>query len=352
MHVSELETPVPVVDLDVLEANLARMQAYCDKHGLLLRPHIKTHKSPEIAKMQLAVGAIGITCQKLTEAEVMADAGLTDIHLSYPLIGVGKAVRLAALASRISVSVSVDSDKGMDVAAEAAAIAQFPIGIKIDLDAGAGRTGVQTPQDGLRLAQRALRAPFLEFAGLITYPITSDSGSFFTRAEAAFRDAGIAIPGFSAAGTPSAWQSHLVDGLTEVRHGSYVFNDRTSVGAGAATLDDCALHVWATVVSRPTPARAILDAGSKSLSSDRVPETVGSGHGLIREYPDAVIERLYEEHAVVRVSADCEGLRIGERVRILPNHVCVVVNLHDELVATRNDVVEKQFQVAARGKTR
>lgn len=352
MHVSELETPVLVVDLAVLEANLARMQAYCNEHRLRLRPHIKTHKSPEIAKIQLALGAIGITCQKLTEAEVMADAGLTDIHLSYPLVGVGKAIRLAALARRVSVSVSVDSDEGMDVAAEAAAIAQRPIGIKIDLDAGAGRTGVQTAQEALRLAKRALEIPFLEFAGLITYPITSDSGPFFTRVETVFREAGVEIPGFSAAGTPSAWQSHFVSGLTEVRHGSYVFNDRTSVGEGAAALDNCALHVFATVVSRPTPERAILDAGSKSLSSDRVAETIGVGHGLIREYPDAVIERLYEEHAVVRVPADLDGLRIGERVRILPNHVCVVVNLHDELVGARGDVVEKSLQVAARGKTR
>jgi D-serine deaminase-like pyridoxal phosphate-dependent protein len=352
MLVSGLETPVPVVDLDVLEANLARMQAYCDKHRLQLRPHIKTHKSPEIAKMQLAQGAIGITCQKLTEAEVMADAGLTDIHLSYPIVGVGKAHRLANLATRVSVSVSVDSDEGMDVAAEAAAMARHPIGIKIDIDAGAGRTGVQTAEEALRLARRALDTPFLEFAGLITYPITPDSGPFFARAQAVFREAGVPIPGFSAAGTPSAWQSHLVEGLTEVRHGSYVFNDRTSVGEGAAGLDNCALHVLATVVSRPTPERAILDAGSKSLSSDRVADTIGIGHGLIRQYPNAVIERLYEEHAVVRVPADLDGLRIGERVRILPNHVCVVVNLHNELVAIRQDVVEKHIQIAARGKTR
>ena len=341
-----------MVDLNVLEANLAYMQSYCDSHGLKLRPHIKTHKCPDIAKMQLELGAIGITCQKLSEAEVMADAGITDIHMSYPLIGVGKTSRLAALARRVNLSVSVDSDEGLDVVAEAASIAECRIQVKVDIDTGASRTGVQTPEDALRLAKRANDTAYVDFAGLITYPMTDNCGVFFLQAKSLFLEAGVELPGFSAAGTPAAWTSHRTPGLTEVRHGSYVFHDRSSVGAGAATLEDCALHVWATVVSRPNAERAILDSGSKSLSSDLVPPTVGAGYGLIREWPDAVIERLYEEHAVVRVPVGLNGLKVGERVRVLPNHVCVVVNLHDELVATREGIVERLFNVAARGKTR
>ncbi|MDR3688490.1 MAG: alanine racemase [Fimbriimonas sp.] len=351
MLVSELETPVPVVDLDILEQNLLKMQAYCDLHGLRLRPHIKTHKCPEIAHMQVDRGAVGITCQKLSEAEVMADAGLSDIHLSYPIVGVRKPERLANLARRVRVSVSVDSQLGLQVAEEAATAASQPITVWVDFDSGAGRTGVCTVAEALNLAQMACSSGRLLFGGLITYPLSPASQEFFEDAKGSFDLKAIEIPGFSGAGTPSAWSAHEISGLTEVRHGTYVFHDRATVGVGAATMDECAVHVLATVVSRPSKDRAILDAGSKTLSSDRVPESIGSGFGLIREYPDSVVERLYEEHALVSVPGTCTGLQIGERVRILPNHVCVVVNLHDELIAARDDKVVKRLTIACRGKT-
>jgi len=351
MRIADLETPVPVVDLDVLEGNLTKMQTYCNDHGLRLRPHIKTHKCPEIAQMQIDRGAVGITCQKLTEAEVMADAGFLDLLLSYPLVGVGKTARLAALAQRANVAVSVDSEQTLETAAEAAAISGSRISVWIDFDSGAGRTGVPSVEDALRLANCVLDTLGLEFAGLITYPLSPEAGAIYEQAATLFAREGVAIPGFSGAGTPTSLTSHQTHGLTEVRHGTYVFHDRSTVGAGAATLDECALHIWATVVSRPSRDRAILDSGSKSLSSDRVPETVGQGHGLIGEYPDAVIERLYEEHAIVRVPEGSEGLEIGERVRVLPNHVCVAVNLHDSLVGVRGDTVERRLQILGRGKT-
>jgi len=351
MRIDDLETPVPVVDLDILESNLARMQAYCDEHGLRLRPHIKTHKCPQIARMQIDGGAVGITCQKLSEAEVMVDAGFVDIHMSYPLVGVGKAERLAALARRAHVSVSVDSDQTLETATAAAKQAHSRIPVLIDFDSGAGRTGVLHPEDALRLAKLVLATPNLEFEGLITYPLSPASGEFYLRALSLFQSEGIEIRRFSGAGTPTAWTAHLTPGLTEVRQGSYVFFDRSTVADGAATLDDCALHVWATVVSRPTKEKAILDSGSKTLSSDRVPDYAGPGYGLIREWPDAVIERLYEEHALVRVPNGCDGLQIGERVRVLPNHVCVVVNLHNELLGTRSGQVEQTLSILARGKS-
>lgn len=352
MRVEDLETPIPVVDLDLLEANLKRMQAYCDEHGLRLRPHIKTHKSPEIARMQMDLGAAGITCQKLDEAEVFADAGFDDIHISYPLIGHAKANRLAALARRIRISASVDSEPNLETVEEAAIAAKTQIPVKIDFDSGAGRTGVPTPKAALDLAMKVVNSPSLSFAGLITYPITPSTGEFFERTRQLFAQEGLAIPAFSGAGTPTAWTAHTTPGLTEVRQGSYAFFDRSIVADGAATLDQCALHVHTTVVSRPTRDRAILDAGSKTLSSDRIPEAHGVGYGLVREWPDAIVERLYEEHALVRVPDDCPGFQIGERVRILPNHVCVVVNLHDAIPACRNGRVERHFRIAARGKSR
>jgi D-serine deaminase-like pyridoxal phosphate-dependent protein len=350
MRVEGLDTPVPVVDIDLMEANLRRMQAYCDAHGLRLRPHIKTHKCPEIARMQLELGAVGITCQKLGEAEIFADAGFDDIHMSYPIIGASKAKRLGELAKRIRISASVDSDPNFDTIEAAAIAAGTRIPVLVDFDSGAGRTGVPTPEAALRMAQRVLRSANLEFGGLITYPLMTDSGKFYEHALALFSSEGIEIPSFSGAGTPTAWAAHETPGLTEVRQGSYVFFDRSIVADGAATLDQCAVHVHATVISR-NGRRVILDAGSKTLSSDRIPETSGPGFGLIREFPDAVIARLYEEHALVNVPEDCKGLQIGDRVRILPNHVCVVVNLHDTLLAARNGEIVKHFDIAARGRS-
>jgi D-serine deaminase-like pyridoxal phosphate-dependent protein len=351
-YIDELETPTPVVDLDIVEANLRKMQAYVASHGLRFRPHIKTHKVPELALRQVQLGAQGITCQKLGEAEVMADAGISSILLSYPLVGIGKTERLGSLASRIQMTVAVDSPEALETASRSSQISGAEIGVLVEFDSGAGRTGVVTAAEALDLATTVLETRGLRFDGLMTYPLTEQSSRFFGEAASLFARAGIEIPAFSGAGTPEAWSSHLTPGLTEVRHGSYIYHDRTSVGAGAATLAECALHMLATVVSRPTPERFILDCGSKSLSSDRVPEPFGKGFGLILECPHAVIERLYEEHALATVQPGEAAPRIGERVRVVPNHVCPVSNLHDEVAIARGVRFEGFLRVAARGKTR
>ncbi|HWD41593.1 MAG TPA: alanine racemase [Fimbriimonas sp.] len=345
IHVEDLETPTPVIDLDRVEANLRKMQSYADAHGLRLRPHIKTHKIPEFAQRQIELGAVGITCQKLGEAEVMADAGIQDVLISYPLVGVGKAERLAALASRIRMSVAIDSEEALQTAIQASKSAE--IGVWVEFDSGAKRTGVATVEEALRLIERVRSFARLRFEGLMTYPMTEQSGKFFAEA-AAKTD----IPAFSAAGTPVAWSSHEIPGLTEIRHGTYIYHDRSTVGAGAARLDECAVDVLATVVSRPTGGRFILDSGSKTLSSDRIPEGMGKGFGLIREYPAATIERLYEEHALATLPKGQPEPKVGERVRVLPNHVCVVSNLHDEIPVARQGMVVGTVKVAGRGKTR
>jgi D-serine deaminase-like pyridoxal phosphate-dependent protein len=352
MRVEDLETPVPVIDLDRVENNLAKMQAYCDKHRLRLRPHIKTHKMPAFAHQQVERGAIGITCQKLGEAEVMADAGLDDILISYPLIGSAKALRLAELARRATMSVAVDNLLALETAAEAARVAGVSIGVLVEFDSGNKRTGVVLVDQALELARRIEATPGLRFDGLMTYPSTAATADFVTEARRRFAEVGIAISVVSGGGTPNAWQAHEIAGLTEVRVGTYIYHDRATVGAGAASLEDCALHLHATVVSRPTEERAVIDAGTKSLTSDTVAPSVGPGFGLILGYPDAVIERLNEEHGVLDLSRCREKPALGERVRILPNHVCVVSNLHDEVVISRNGRVVDTWRVAARGKTR
>ncbi len=350
MNIDQLETPVPVIDLDRMERNLARMQAYCDRHGLRLRPHIKTHKLPHLARRQMELGAVGVTCQKLGEAEVMADAGLADILVSYPLIGPAKALRLAALARRVRMQVAADNPLALETAAEAARAAQAPVGVLIEFDSGNKRTGVTSVDEALQLA-RAVLAAGLRFDGLMTYPSSAATATFAGAAKAAFAEVGIPIPTVSGGGTPRGWRAHEIEGVTEVRVGTYIYQDRATVGAGAAALEDCALEVLATVVSRPTQDRAIIDAGSKSLSSDLVAAEFGAGYGLLLDYPDAVIERLSEEHGMVDLSA-CRGKpALGERVRILPNHVCAVSNLHDRVVASRGGEVADIWPVAARGRT-
>jgi D-serine deaminase-like pyridoxal phosphate-dependent protein len=353
MHLEELETPVPVIDLDRVERNLAKMQAYCDSHSLRLRPHVKTHKMPALAHRQVELGACGITCQKLGEAEVMVDAGLDDILISYPLIGPAKALRLAALARRATVRVAVDNPLALETAAEAArAAGGNPIGVLVEFDSGNKRTGVVSVDQALALARGITEAEGLRFDGLMTYPSTAATSDFVAEARRRFAEAGLAVPVVSGGGTPNAWLAHEIAGLTEVRVGTYIYHDRATVAAGAASLDECALHLHATVVSRPTEDRAVIDAGTKSLTSDLVAPAAGPGYGLILGYPDAVIERLNEEHGVIDLSRCDRRHGLGERVRIIPNHVCVVSNLHDEVVMSRADRVVDTWRVAARGKTR
>jgi D-serine deaminase-like pyridoxal phosphate-dependent protein len=346
--VTALETPVPVIDLDVVERNLGRMQAYADAHRLALRPHIKTHKLPRFAQAQVALGAVGITCQKLGEAEVMAEAGLDDILISYPLIGPDKARRLAALARRVTMRAAIDNPLALETVALAGQEAGRPIGVLVEFDSGLKRTGVTSVEEALALITQVKAADGLRFDGLMNYPSSAATAAFVR----AVREAGIELPVVSGGGTPGAAHAHEIAGVTEMRVGTYIYNDRTLVELGAARLEDCALLVHATVVSRPTETRAILDSGSKTLSSDLIPAGAAAGYGLLVDYRDAVIERLSEEHGMVDLGRCERKPALGERVRILPNHVCVVTNLHNEVAVSRDGTVEGIWPVAARGLTR
>jgi D-serine deaminase-like pyridoxal phosphate-dependent protein len=346
------DTPMPVVDLAIVEANLKRMQAYCDEHGLKLRPHIKTHKIPDLAHRQLALGAVGITCQKIGEAEVMADAGITDILISYPLIGASKVARLGALAKRTRLSMVADSPMGIETAATAAREAGARIGVLVEFESGGARVGVQSPEEALALARLIRQTPGLDFLGLMTYPLGEQGAFFIAEAKRLFEAEDIPIRTISAGGTPKAFSAHNVPDVTELRVGTYIYNDVNTLDAGAAGLDDCALHIEATVVSRPTENRAIIDAGSKTLSSDLTAGGAARGHGLLRDYPEAVIVKLNEEHGIVDLSACKKKPALGERLRIVPNHVCVVVNLHDEILVHNGGADAKMVRIAARGLTR
>jgi D-serine deaminase-like pyridoxal phosphate-dependent protein len=346
MHVNELETPVPVVDLDRLEANIARLQAYLDQHKIANRPHIKTHKIPAIAQMQVNAGAIGITCQKVSEAQVMADAGLNDIFIPYNILGESKLAKLMELAKQIKVSVTADSAFVAQGLSGGAQRAGLTLTVLVECDTGLGRCGVQNPNEAAELARLIVQLPGLHFGGLMTYPTDKNLDPFVKETRSLLAKDNIKIERVSGGGTPAMWDGHTHPELTEHRAGIYVYGDRISMRSGAVTLDTCALRVFTTVVSRPTAERGIVDAGSKSLSMDLLGL---DGHGYICEYPQARIYALTEEHGHVDFSACTKKPGVGERLTIIPNHCCTVTNLFDEVIGARKDQVEIKWKVAARG---
>ena len=347
MTTLELETPAPVVDLDRLERNLSRWQARCDELGVDCRPHIKTHKCVEIARMQVECGAKGLTCQTIGEAETMAAAGFDDLLLPTNVIGEPKLARVARLLERTAVTVAVDNPAVLSGLDHAAASAGRPLRLLVECDTGAGRMGVATPGQAADLAAEIAQAGALRFGGFMTYPLPTGAIEFLTTAVAETARRGVATETVSVGGTPGMWSaSGLRPTVTEYRAGTYAFHDRNTVAAGAAALDDVALTVCATVVSRPTPDRAILDAGSKSLSSDRSP---ADGFGLVLEAPASTLVRVDEEHGYLEL-ADGDALSLGQQVRIVPNHACAVSNLFAEFVLVRDGAVAGSWPVAARAR--
>ncbi len=344
-----LDTPTALVDLDLLAANIHRLQTYLDEHGLANRPHIKTHKIPEIAQMQIEAGAVGITCQKLGEAKVMAEAGITDIFLPYNIVGERKLVRLMVLASRVKLSVTADSAVVVRGLAEIAQRVELPLTVLVECDLGGKRCGVQSPAEASELAWLIAQAPYLHFGGLMTYPNTEHLDPFVRETRALLAPDHIPLERVSGGGTRGMFQAHTHAELTEHRAGMYVYGDRHLMLAGATPLETIAFRVLTTVVSRPTSDRGILDAGSKTLSSDLLGL---EGYGYLCEYPEARIYALSEEHAHVDFSACPRKPDIGEQVTVIPNHVCPVTNLLDEVVGIRNGQVAVVWDVAARGKVK
>jgi D-serine deaminase-like pyridoxal phosphate-dependent protein len=346
----EFGTPAVVVDLDRVEHNIARVQTLCDRAGVANRPHIKTHKIPALAKLQLTHGARGITCQKLGEAEIMADAGIDDILISYNLIGAARAARLGALARQCSIAVAADNPVALATYAEAGRIAGRPIEVVIECDTGRKRAGVETANEAVALALEIKGNQHLAFAGFLFYPTETswpETQVFFDSALAGVRALGLEPRIVSTGGTPNLANLGRLRGATEHRAGTYIFNDRMQLACGSASLDDCALSVFSTVVSRAGADRGILDAGSKTLTSD-----VGGldGHGLILEHPQARIQGFAEEHGFLDLAGVNDKPKVGDIVRVIPNHVCVVVNMVDRLIAVRNNEIVDVLPVAARGK--
>ena len=356
----DLDTPAVVVDLARLERNVLAMANAATAANVRLRPHAKTHKSPDVARLQLACGANGLTVAKVGEAEAFADEGIDDFFVAYPVVGASKARRVLALMARARMIVGVDSVDGARSLSSVIGPSGRRLDVRLEIDTGLRRTGV-LPEDAPELAAAMAAMPGLRLQGLFTHAgqayaettaekvadVGRQEGRALVECAETLRRAGFEIEDVSVGSTPTALAAMSVPGVTECRPGTYVFNDASQVALGICRPEDCALHVLATVVSVPAPDRAVVDAGSKTLSSD-LQKPGNSGLGVLADGRGRLV-RLTEEHGVVE-PAPGASFRVGERVRVIPAHVCPVVNLHDRLFAVRDGRVERELPVAARGR--
>ena len=322
MLFEELETPSLVVDIDRMTRNLDRAAGYARTHGLALRPHIKTHKSPALAREQLERGAVGVTCATPHEAEVMSEV-CDDILVMYPPVGAQRAARMARLAGRVKLTVALDSETAAADLSSAARDAGSTVNVLVELDAGMHRVGLPSIADGVALAARLDAMPGLRFAGLAFYPghirgpvsehapQRAELSRFVSDAREAFDRAGIPAESVSAGSTPTLWQTHEIEGVTEMRPGTYVFNDRTTTEIGACSAEDCALTVLATVVSTAVSGQAVIDAGAKALGREPIRGVAGEGFGSLLKDPTIVVKSMSEEHGILDLSRTSWRPRVG-----------------------------------------
>jgi D-serine deaminase-like pyridoxal phosphate-dependent protein len=361
MQVSELDTPALIVDLDIMERNLRRVADYCAEHNLRLRPHTKTHKSTFLARQQLALGAVGLTVAKVGEAEVMLGAHPKDLLVAFPVVGEPKLRRLAGIARITQVTVALDSLAAASHLSQAAVTAGIEFGVLIEMDVGLGRVGV-LPSEALDLARTVAALPNIKMRGLTFYPghireqneqLIAELSSTIESVRNEFERAGMLPEIVSGGSTPLLFRSHEIAGLNEIRPGTYLFNDMNTVGSGGCTLEDCAASMLVTVVSHTVShtngSRMIVDGGSKTFSSDR-DSSGGATFGRLVDAPEAAFHKMNEEHGFIDLSGAARPFGIGQKTRIIPNHICVAVNLHEFVYGVRGDTVEELWKVEGRGK--
>jgi len=365
MNIADLNTPQVLIDLDVMERNVADMAALAQAQGVALRPHLKTHKIPDLAKRQLAAGAVGGTVAKVSEAEIMAQAGVEDLFIANELAGKDRLAHVLALSERVRLAVGVDSLPGAKALSDVFAAAGRTLDVLIEINSGLNRCGVRPGEEAWTLAQQVVGLPGLALRGVFTHAghaygaasreeveqIGRLEGECVVQTAERLRDQGIPCEVVSVGSTPTAKVSGAVPGVTELRPGNYIFHDAMQLALGTCSLAQCALTVLATIISRPAPDRAVIDAGSKVFALDRIAHETEAirGLGYVLDQEGVILERLSEEHGVLSLPPDSE-LSYGDRLRIIPNHACPVVNLFDRVFGVRGETVEEVFEVAARGR--
>lgn len=361
------ETPCVVIDQEQMERNIKEMARIAARTGVTLRPHAKTHKMPHVARMQIEAGAIGITVAKVSEAEVMAKHGVNDIFIAYPIVAPGKIERAIRLAGQVALTLAVDSAEGAGRLSAAALAHGVTLNVRLEIDTGLRRTGVRY-DDALELATLIHAMPGLKLSGIFTFRgalmdgkptldlarAGEEEGRLMAELADRMRAAGVPIVDVSVGSTPTARFAAAVRGVTEIRPGTYVFHDRMQARFGACGADDCAGTVRVTVVSRPAPDLAIVDGGSKTFATDVPPNAEPlrlEGFGHVNELPDAVLERLSEEHGMLRLGprAQAANVRVGDVLHIVPNHICSTVNLHNRVTFRMPDGRFATVPVLARG---
>jgi D-serine deaminase-like pyridoxal phosphate-dependent protein len=359
---SSIPTPALVIDAPGLRRNLASMSAYATARDLKLRPHTKTHKSLEIARLQLEFGDFGLTVAKVSEASVMLQA-TDDLLLAYPVADPLRACRVAEIARLKTVRVAMDSAQSVQMLSNSACSAGVTIGVLVDIDVGFHRTGVQTPEASLALALEIDASPGLRLDGLFCFPghIVSPPSqqeqelatvsNLLQRSIDLWKQHGLAASIVSGGSTPTAYQSHLISQLTEIRPGTYVFNDMNTVRGQFCTLGDCSARIVATIVSNAVPGQVVIDAGSKTLTQDHCIAAADSGYGYVVEYPDAKITTLNEEHGLIDIRSCQQCPTIGERISIIPNHICPCINLQDYAWWLEPGEAPRAIGIDARGRS-
>jgi D-serine deaminase-like pyridoxal phosphate-dependent protein len=359
-----METPYVLIRQDAVERNIAKMAALAAENGVKLRPHVKTHKMPHLAELQLRAGACGITVAKVGEAEVMAEHGIRDLFIAYPIVVPSKIERAVRLARNVRLSVGVDSLEGAQALSREAEAQGVELPVRLEIETGLRRTGVE-PESAVRLGLEIARLPGLRLDGIFTYKgavykgaatldlkaAGKEEGELIVAVAGEMRRAGLAIEHVSVGSTPTAAYAAGVPGVTEIRPGTYIFNDAMQLRLGVCTQEECAAAVVVSVVSIPAPDRIVVDGGSKTFATDVQPNQPPlqlCGFGTIVGYPDAVLERMNEEHGVIRMSGP-HSLSIGDTLSIIPNHICSTINLHDAVYMTDGRNFQR-YDIAARGR--
>lgn len=366
---SEIETPVPLIDLDVLKTNVRDMAALSKKANLNLRPHIKSHKITEIAKMQLE-HSTGITVATVHEAKTFLKAGVKDIRIARPVVGAVPVETLVELNSRGKISIIVDTLEGVLALKPIGERLLEPLDVLLKVNSGLNRCGVAPgSEEGVEIARTILQHPFLNFKGLLTHAghvygaasrdeikkIGREEGEILVQYAEYLRAQNIRVDEVSVGSTPTVYHSAFVPGVTEIRPGNYVFFDAMQTSLGVAPLEKCSLSIISTVISRPASNRIIIDAGSKALGLDKGAHGTGKleGYGVITDIesrkiiPGLVLSRLSEEHGVIEVSED-SSLKIGDIIRIIPNHACNAINMHSSSLVLEKGKITDRWELAAR----
>lgn len=358
----DLDTPALLIERSTMLANLRRMQALADESGVRLRPHVKTHKCAQLAQLQLQFGAVGVAAAKLSEAEAMVAGGILDIQIANQIVGQRKIDRLMELAGKTNVSCAVDSDENVRELSLACSARGAHLDLLIEVDTGLHRCGLNDFAGVLRLARVIAQLPGVRFAGIMTHAghaygaadvedlasIARNEGEQMAELARKLEREGLVVPNVSVGSTPTAAIAARVPGVTELRVGNYIFNDATQVALGVATYAECALTVLTQVISRPAPGRVVIDAGSKTFSSDigAHGRQVLTGYGYPGEMPARLV-RLSEEHGVLE--GQVENVTVGNLLRIVPNHACAVMNLADRAFVVDGDLVVQELDITARG---